>query len=464
MGRTPVVLLDLGTSVFASIVAILFVRLTHSEVLYFQSIAWRWIAFSLVFSCIGIAVAKTYKVVIRHASYRSISRNVGAATVKSALFVVLALLGGLETKDPEFVWLVIITDFLFTIVAMILARVFIIAFFDALRSSPEEEIGKLVVMVCGTSLKSISLVTRLQSSPHYNVVGFVTKEKRLDGQLIADKKVFCIEDEQDLQKIKVSQGLEGILFATDSVETYQNLVQMCISQGIHVLVSPKIDEVPVASGEARHALKEDAEQVAFIADGMTSFGRITKRVIDMCAAAILLVIFSPLMLICFIALKSGDKGPALFKQERIGRFGRPFTIYKFRSMRLDAEAGGPALLQGAKDSRLTPVGGFLRAHHLDELPQLWNVFVGDMAFVGPRPERKFFIDQIMEADKRYSYLYQIRPGVTSYATLYNGYTDTLEKMIRRLELDLYYLRNRSLAFDARILFMTFCSIVFGKKF
>ena len=98
------------------------------------------------------------------------------------------------------------------------------------------------------------------------------------------------------------------------------------------------------------------------------------------------------------------------------------------------------------------------------MTQLWNVFCGDMAFIGPRPERKFYIDQILEHDIRYSYLYQIRPGVTSYATLYNGYTDTMEKMLRRLEYDLYYLGHRSWWFDFKVLFNTFCSIVFGKKF
>ena len=113
---------------------------------------------------------------------------------------------------------------------------------------------------------------------------------------------------------------------------------------------------------------------------------------------------------------------------------------------------------------MTKTGKFLREHHLDELPQLWNVFIGDMSFIGPRPERKFYIDQIIKRDPRYTYLYQIRPGVTSYATLYNGYTDTIEKMVRRLELDLYYLRHRSLFFDAKILWLTFWSIVSGKKF
>ena len=133
-------------------------------------------------------------------------------------------------------------------------------------------------------------------------------------------------------------------------------------------------------------------------------------------------------------------------------------------MKIDAEKDGPDLLEIKGDPRLTKVGRFLRMHHLDELPQLWNVFKGDMAFVGPRPERKFYIDQIMEHDPRYIYLYQIRPGVTSYATLYNGYTDTMPKMLRRLSLDLYYLEHRSWWFDAKILFKTMVNILFGKIF
>ncbi len=189
-----------------------------------------------------------------------------------------------------------------------------------------------------------------------------------------------------------------------------------------------------------------------------------KRMGDFLLASMSLMVFSPLFLICYVLVKLEDGGPAIFKQERIGRLGRPFYIYKFRSMKLDAEKNGPQLFNLKTDTRMTKVGSFLRSHHLDELPQLWNVFKGDMAFVGPRPERKFYIDQIMEHDARYSRLYKIRPGVTSYATLYNGYTDTMEKMLKRLELDLYYLEHQSWWFDMKILAYTFCSIVFGKKF
>ena len=202
----------------------------------------------------------------------------------------------------------------------------------------------------------------------------------------------------------------------------------------------------------------------FIFDGMNEVERNVKRVFDFLVAFVALVVFSPLFIVCYFAVKHEDGGPAIFKQERIGRFGRPFYIYKFRSMRVDAEKNGPALYQHERDTRMTKVGKFLRVHHLDELPQLWNVLKGDMSFIGPRPERKFYIDKIMLHDVRYEYLYQIRPGVTSYATLYNGYTDTMEKMLKRLELDLYYLKNRSWWFDITILFKTFVNLAIGKKF
>ena len=158
--------------------------------------------------------------------------------------------------------------------------------------------------------------------------------------------------------------------------------------------------------------------------------RIIKRSIDIILSGGCLIIFSPLFVLISLAIRWEDGLPVIFSQERIGRYGKPFHIYKFRSMKIDAEKDGPNLLETNEDPRLTKVGKFLRAHHLDELPQLWNVFKGDMAFIGPRPERKYYIDKIIEHDSRYTYLYQIRPGVTSYATLYNGYTDTMEKMLR----------------------------------
>ena len=198
---------------------------------------------------------------------------------------------------------------------------------------------------------------------------------------------------------------------------------------------------------------------------MNTIERFIKRAFDFSLALISLLVFSPLIALIALLIKWEDpKGDIIYKQERIGYRGRPFILYKFRSMRMDAEANNSPQLFTDGDSRLTKVGAFIRAHHLDEFPQLWNVIKGEMSFVGPRPERQFFIDQIMEHNPDYTRLYAVRPGLFSYATLYNGYTDTIEKMLERLRLDLKYLDNYSLWVDVKIIFLTAFSIIFGKKF
>ena len=183
------------------------------------------------------------------------------------------------------------------------------------------------------------------------------------------------------------------------------------------------------------------------------------RVFDIVCALFALLALSPIFMV-IIVLQWLTLGKTIFfRQERIGRGGRPFLILKFRTMRLDAEENGPQLTQIEDTSRCTPIGGFLRRHHLDELPQLWNVLVGDMSFVGYRPERQYFIDQILARDARYSQLYAMRPGITSEAAIYNGYTDTVEKMLRRLEMDLDYMQHASVARDVSIIAQTFFSLL-----
>lgn len=189
-----------------------------------------------------------------------------------------------------------------------------------------------------------------------------------------------------------------------------------------------------------------------------------KRLFDIFFSVIGLIVLSPVYLIIYIGVKLSLSGDVIYRQERIGLHGKPFLIYKFRTMVRDSEADGTPLLAEKNDKRLTKFGKFLRAHHLDELPQLWNVLKGDMSFVGYRPERKYFIDKIMERRPDYVKLYAMRPGITSIATLYNGYTDTMEKMITRLDWDLKYVENYSIFLDIKIITLTVLNIVSGKKF
>lgn len=197
-------------------------------------------------------------------------------------------------------------------------------------------------------------------------------------------------------------------------------------------------------------------------DAMSPFERMVKRIFDVFVALVGIIVLSPLFVIIYVMIWFTG-GEAIYKQERIGYKGKAFNIYKFRTMYKDAEKNGIPRTEEERREQMTSVGQFLRDYHLDELPQLFNVVKGDMSFVGPRPERKVFIDRIMEQNSNYVYVYKMRPGLTSTATLYNGYTDTMEKMLIRLDMDLEYLTTRSLCGDFMIICKTAFAIICGKK-
>ena len=200
----------------------------------------------------------------------------------------------------------------------------------------------------------------------------------------------------------------------------------------------------------------------FIPDGMSAFERNVKRVGDCFIAAICLIVFSPLFLFCYVMVRREDGGPAIFKQERIGRFGRPFHIYKFRSMVEDAEKDSVPQLSGDDDRRVTRVGRWMRKYRIDETLQFWNVLKGDMSLVGPRPEREYYLKQMMERVPYCALLHQVRPGITSLGMVKYGYARNVDEMIERLKFDLLYLENMSLVNDMKILIYTVKIVINGR--
>lgn len=195
---------------------------------------------------------------------------------------------------------------------------------------------------------------------------------------------------------------------------------------------------------------------------MTDAELCIKRAFDIIISAVGLVILSPLLLLIALLVRLDSKGAILYSQERIGLYGMPFRIYKFRTMVENAEANGVPQVTHDNDPRITRVGHWLRKYRLDELPQLWNILRGDMSIVGPRPERPYFVEQIMKEAPYYCLLYKVRPGLTSWGPIRVGYTDTMEKMIERLNCDVVYVENMSLLLDMKILFFTVGVIVKGK--
>ena len=195
---------------------------------------------------------------------------------------------------------------------------------------------------------------------------------------------------------------------------------------------------------------------------MTDAELCIKRAFDIVASALGLILLSPLFALIALQVKLSSRGPVFYSQERIGLYGLPFHIYKFRTMVTDAEADGVPQITHDNDPRITKIGHWLRKYRLDELPQLWNILRGDMSIVGPRPERPFFIEQIMKEAPYYCLLYKVRPGLTSWGPIRVGYTDTMEKMVERLNCEIVYVENMSLLLDLKILFFTTGVIIKGK--
>ena len=215
------------------------------------------------------------------------------------------------------------------------------------------------------------------------------------------------------------------------------------------------------TGAARIGQLDRPSLIRITEHHMTDSELCIKRAFDIIASVFGLVLLSPLLAFIALVVRCSSKGPVIYSQERIGQYGLPFRIYKFRTMIDHAEQGTPQITQD-KDPRITRIGRWLRKYRLDELPQLWNILRGDMSVVGPRPERPYFIEQIMKDAPYYCLLYKVRPGLTSWGPIRVGYTDTMEKMIERLNCDIVYVENMSLLLDLKILFFTTGVIIHGK--
>ena len=231
-------------------------------------------------------------------------------------------------------------------------------------------------------------------------------------------------------------------------------------------LSCEISMVPrvydMMTGAARIGFIDHPSLIRITEHHMTDAELCIKRAFDIVVSAISLVLLSPLMGLIALQVKLSSKGPVIYSQERIGMYGLPFRIYKFRTMMDHAEADGVPRLTLDDDPRITGIGHWLRKYRLDELPQLWNILRGDMSIVGPRPERPYFIEKIMSEAPYYCLIYKVRPGLTSWGPIRVGYTDTMEKMIERLNCDIVYVENMSLLLDLKIMFFTIGIILHGK--
>lgn len=260
--------------------------------------------------------------------------------------------------------------------------------------------------------------------------------------------------------IKLHQ-IEEIIIAIETSEHLRLKTLLDELEEHHVTIHIIPDVYDIVSGFVKINYLFSIPLITLHRQFMPFWQRVIKKLFDVVFSTMVLLVLSPLLIIIAIFIKLDSKGPVIFSQERIGKNGKPFVIHKFRTMVLNAEACGPQL-SSYNDTRITKFGLFLRRLRLDELPQFYNVLKGEMSVVGPRPERKFYIDQIVKIAPHYHHLHKVLPGITSWGQVKFGYAETIEQMVNRLTFDIIYIQNRSLSLDFKIMIYTIAIILQGR--
>lgn len=316
-------------------------------------------------------------------------------------------------------------------------------------------------LLIGGSQKAVDIYQEIVSLPKRtgnNFIGFVN----LNGidKLLSEKMPY-LGYVDELNEILNKYKIEEIIIALDSTkhEKIRNIIAQIHGRDIKIKLIP--DMYDILSGSVKMNNIFGALLIEINSEIMPVWQRILKRLIDITASFISLILLIPVYITLAILVKTSSKGPVFFKQERIGKNGSPFKIIKFRTMYMDAEKLGPQL-SSSHDPRITKIGKFMRKSRFDEFPQFWNVLVGEMSLVGPRPERQFFIDKIIEKEPQFLQLNKVKPGITSWGQVKYGYAENVGEMIQRMKFDLLYLKNMSLSLDFKIMLYTIMIVIKAK--